>query len=117
VTWRLCANPECSGDGEVLTAIGIASPTITLATTTFNVVSWNTMATDGSGVRIYPDRADVYLVANGENTQLAGPPGQKRDVRRITLRSTPPIMAPTAIQAVTCIEAQRLAIRGDGVWS
>ncbi|NDB19631.1 MAG: carboxypeptidase regulatory-like domain-containing protein, partial [Proteobacteria bacterium] len=98
-------------------AIGIASPTITLATTTFNVVSWNTMATDGSGVRIYPDRADVYLVANGENTQLAGDPGQKRDVRRITLRSTPPVMAPTAIQAVTCIEAQRLAIRGDGVGS
>ena len=104
VTWRLCANPECSGDGGVITSIGIASPTITLATTTFNVVSWNTMATDGSGVRIYPDRADVYLVANGENTQLAGDPGQKRDVRRITLRSTPPVMAPTAIQAVTCID-------------
>ncbi|NCV22987.1 MAG: hypothetical protein EBV45_13725, partial [Chloroflexi bacterium] len=101
VTWRLCANPECSGDGGVITSIGKTSPTITLATTTFNVVSWNTMATDGSGVRIYPDRADVYLVANGENTQLAGDPGQKRDVRRITLRSTPPVMAPTAIQAVT----------------
>ncbi|NDG99439.1 MAG: hypothetical protein EBY11_16075, partial [Proteobacteria bacterium] len=82
VTWRLCANPECSGDGGVITSIGKTSPTITLATTTFSAVSWNTMATDGSGVRIYPDRADAYLVANGENTQLAGDPGQKRDVRR-----------------------------------
>ncbi len=104
VTWRLCANPECSGDDGVITSIGVASPTFSLATTTFDVVRWDTEATDGSGTRIYPDRADIYLVANGENTQLAGDPGQKRAVRRITLRSTPPVMAPAAIEAITCID-------------
>ncbi|NBX45655.1 MAG: hypothetical protein EBT22_00200 [Chloroflexi bacterium] len=60
LTWRLCANEACSGDGGTLAPIGIATPTFTLATTTFDVVQWNTMATDGSGNRTFPDRADAW---------------------------------------------------------
>ncbi len=107
LTWRLCANASCSdADGGTITPIGIASPTFSLATTTFDVVNWDTMATNGSGVRTFPDRADAYIVVEGRNLRLSGQAGYTRDVRHITLRSTPPEINGEQIRAVPCASGE-----------
>ena len=104
LTWRLCANEACSGNGGTLAPIGIATPTFTLATTTFDVVQWNTMATDGSGNRTFPDSADAWIVVEGRNLRLSGQAGRTSDIRHVTLRSVAPGITPASIQALPCLD-------------
>jgi hypothetical protein len=94
VTWRICVDENCAGSGDPLATLGRVA-----ATATFQ---WNTMATDGSGARLYPDRRDVTLVVEGENTHLAGAEGKARAVQRVTLRSVAPSLAVDAVKARTC---------------
>ena len=104
LTWRLCANEACSGNGGTLAPIGIATPTFTLATTTFDVVQWNTMATDGSGNRTFPDSADAWIVVEGRNLRLSGQAGRTSDIRHVTLRSVTPGITPASIRAIPCLD-------------
>ena len=95
VTWRLCADVNCGGGGPVAT-LGIVEPRDTY--------QWNTMATNASGERIYPDRRGLTLVAEGENTHLAGLEGKARAVRQITLRSVAPALGVADLMASTCTD-------------
>ena len=104
LTWRLCANEACSGNGGTLAPIGIATPTFTRATTTFDVVQWNTMATDGLGTRTFPDRADAWIVVEGRNLRLSGQAGRTSDIRHVTLRSVAPAITDASIRAVPCLD-------------
>ena len=94
VTWRLCAAVDCTATGDPLATLGHVG-----ATDTYR---WDTTARDGSNVRLYPDRRDVTLIAEGENTHLAGPEGQARVVRRVTLRSVAPALVAADLMASTC---------------
>ena len=102
LTWRLCTNAACSGTDGVLAPLGIATPTFTVATTTFDVVQWDTMATDGSGVRTFPDRADAWVVVEGRNMRLSGQAGYTSDFRHVTLRSVAPAITAASINAIPC---------------
>ncbi|MBU6290038.1 MAG: hypothetical protein KGS10_17915, partial [Chloroflexi bacterium] len=95
VTWRLCAAVDCTAAGDPLATLGHVG-----ATDTYR---WDTTARDGSNVRLYPDRRDVTLIAEGENTHLAGPEGQARAVRLVTLRSVAPALVAADLAASTCM--------------
>ena len=94
VTWRLCADVTCSSGGGLSATLGHVGVSDTYR--------WDTTATDLSGVRLYPDRRDVTLVAEAENTRLAGSEGKVRHVRAVTLRSVAPALVATDLAAFTC---------------
>ncbi|MBU6288965.1 MAG: hypothetical protein KGS10_12475 [Chloroflexi bacterium] len=87
VTWRLCADPGCTGNSA-------ASPTFIAVAPPADQVNWisDTVA----------DQRDAYLVVTGRNRQISGDLGRTTDVRRVTLRKVAPVIAVADVSVVPC---------------